>query len=224
MYGVAEVAQGFTRMCALHKGLYVLRTTATKLLAHTEPEKGTHRIAGVLTNRGEVVRARSVLAAHDQLVQRRAAVPAAAAPSPTVACRRMTVLTTGPLLAEEGLHLCVVPPSSFEPPLANLVQVLQLDFSTGTCPRGYNVTYLSQAIYTSHAAADFQDLQRVLVELLSRCSEDTQCVMQCTYVHETVVDCGVDAKDMREGSSTDGKRATQIGDVPYRRDRTNLSV
>ena len=37
---MGEVAQGFTRLCAVHRGLYALRTYATHVL--TETEKGVN--------------------------------------------------------------------------------------------------------------------------------------------------------------------------------------
>lgn len=103
----------------------------------------------------------------------------------------MIVLTNRPLLGEDGLNLCVVPPSATEPPLANLVQVLQLDWATGTCPKGYTLIHLSQACRSHDLREDstniFQDLERALSMLLGHCAgEDGQrcCLFRCCYLHQ----------------------------------------
>merc|ERR1719453_139357 len=51
MYGAAEIAQGFTRMCALHRGTYALRTGVTSLLAKQDTDSGAWRAAGLVTSR-----------------------------------------------------------------------------------------------------------------------------------------------------------------------------
>ena len=194
MYGSSEVAQGFTRMCALHRGTYALRTSATQLLAApvAEGEGGGYRVAGIVTQRGEVVRAGCVVASCDHLLQRGLAAgsgDAAAAAAPGAVCRRMTVLTDSPLLQEEGLNLCVVPPRAADPPLGNVVQVLQLDWATGSCPRGYNVVHLSQAGHSSDAAAEddpklYEDLERALQALLAQSKGGPRsCLLRCAYLH-----------------------------------------
>ena len=35
-YGIGEVSQGYTRLCAVHRGVYALRTRATHLLAQED--------------------------------------------------------------------------------------------------------------------------------------------------------------------------------------------
>ncbi|CAJ1365127.1 unnamed protein product [Effrenium voratum] len=199
MYGVGEVAQGFTRLCAVHRGLYALRTYATHVL--TETEKGvneeeekekeattaaaaaavssSHRACGIVTNRGEVVRAELVVAGCEDFLQE------APVSSASTHCRRCTVLLDRPLLGEEGVSLCVVPPTALDPPLENVVQVLQLDFSSGACPRNVFLAHLSQS-----AEGAFEDLDRVLEVL--RCQASARCIFRrikacvrarCRYVH-----------------------------------------
>lgn len=210
MYGAAEMAQGFTRMCALHRGVYALRTSITKFLAAKDAESGKWAVKGVVTNRGEVIRTQAVITSRDHFWRARSepsgsgsigdasksAPSAALAADPPVAasvgrtkalvrCRRLTAILDCPLLSESGLHLCVVPPSAAEPPLANVVQVLQLDWSTGSCPRGYTVVHISQAQagsiqQPSEDAGD--DLCRVLEQLLGFVEGGRRhCIWRCTY-------------------------------------------
>jgi len=91
-----------------------------------------------------------------------------------------------PLLAEEGLNLCVVPPRALEPALDNVVQVLQLDWTTGTCPKGYHVVHLSQAALASEVQEDdpglFGDLERAFLALLSHSGGQAHCLFRCTYL------------------------------------------
>jgi len=194
MYGVAEMAQGFTRMCALHRGTYALRTSITKLLAERdsseEATEDTWRLAGVVTDRGEVIRTRCVITSPDHLSQK--GIATSGNESSDERCARLTAILDCPLLGEEGLNLCVVPPTSFEPPLANVVQVLQLDWTTGTCPKGYVVAHLSQARRATEdvaAVADadslFCDLERVLKALLSKLDGLHHCLLSCRYLHTT---------------------------------------
>jgi len=70
--------------------------------------------------------------------------------------------------------------------LDNVVQVLQLDWSTGTCPRDYHVVHLSQV--TSSPSADtgndiFNDLERALLALLELAGGKKHCLFRCTYQH-----------------------------------------
>eukprot|EP00419_Tripos_fusus_P051362 CAMPEP_0172840232 /NCGR_PEP_ID=MMETSP1075-20121228/29153_1 /TAXON_ID=2916 /ORGANISM="Ceratium fusus, Strain PA161109" /LENGTH=740 /DNA_ID=CAMNT_0013684019 /DNA_START=45 /DNA_END=2270 /DNA_ORIENTATION=+ len=210
MYGAAEMAQGFTRMCALHGGTYALRTKMTHLLAEREQtqEKGSAdkgsaqnregeagtgndernwRVAGLVTHRGEVVRASTIISSCDHLLRRASDDPKQNEKTQArVVCKRMTVLVDCPLLEEEGLHLCVVPPGAVEPALDNVVQVLQLDWSTGTCPKGYHVVHLSQAAVSSCAETGndtFNDLERALLALLELAGGERHCLLRCTYQH-----------------------------------------
>lgn len=195
MYGVAEMAQGFTRMCALHGGTYALRTSVTALLA-SEEEDGSWSAKGLVTQRGEVIRAGSIITSSDHFRQRTERATDDR-DELVVFCRRMTVLLDCPLLVEEGVNLCLVPPSALEPALGNVVNVLQLDWSTGTCPRGYSVAHISQAWRAPRSAAaapndasskelcdPFSDLSRVLEALLSHCGGAKHCLFSCTYIHE----------------------------------------
>ena len=177
MYGVAEIAQGFTRMSALHRGTYALRTRPTHLLARKDEEKGW-QMTGVVTHRGEIIRTASVVGSCDHITQDGVEDTG----SDLTSCRRMTVLLNCPLLGEEGVNLCVVPPSSFSPPLQNVVQVLQLDWSTGTCPRGWYVHHLSQAWVGKDTSSAFADVDKVFDALLKRCPDAT-CLFRCRYVH-----------------------------------------
>lgn len=217
MYGAAEVAQGFTRMCALHRGTYALRTAVTKLLAERDAVSGAWRVAGVVTHRGEVIRTRSLVASRDFLDlatsvsnQRQSGVgndqgvaaarashggeeigPGAAGGPPLPKdgsfCARMTVVMDSPLLPDDGLGICVVPPSALEPPLANVVQVLQLDFSTGSCPRGHSVAHLSQVVAPglTDDRDPFGDLRRVLDALLTLGAGQQHCLLTCVYLHRS---------------------------------------
>jgi len=139
---------------------------------------------------------RSVISSCDHLAQR--GLPknhSSRDGSAGTACKRMTVITDCPLLSVEGLNLCVVPPGSMEPPLENVVQVLQVDFTTGTCPRGYNVIHLSQvcrncetpendAAETVSDDSFFLDLTRVLESLLGYCEGGARhCLFRCAYLH-----------------------------------------
>ena len=176
MYGVAEIAQGFTRMSALHRGTYALRTRPTHILAK-KGESGW-QATGVVTHRGEVVRASTVIGSCDHITEDGTKDPV----SNLMVCRRVTVLLNRPLLGEEGVNLCVVPPSSFSPPLQNVVQVLQLDWSTGTCPRGWFVHHLSQAWIGDPGSNAFVDLDKVVEVLSARCPDAT-CLFRCRYLH-----------------------------------------
>ncbi|CAK9033367.1 unnamed protein product [Durusdinium trenchii] len=175
MYGIGEVSQGYTRLCAVHRGVYALRTRATHLLAQEE-EDGTMQLSGLVTCRGEQIKASRLVAACGELLQDQ--VPSQ---SSSQHCRRMTVLLSSPPLGEEGVSLCVVPPQSLDPPLQNVVQVLQLDFSSGACPHGYFLAHLSQASISDPGPLPFADLDRVLEELLKR-SPKTACIFRCRYL------------------------------------------
>ncbi|CAK9033019.1 unnamed protein product [Durusdinium trenchii] len=167
MYGIGEVSQGYTRLCAVHRGVYALRT---------REEDGTMQLSGLVTCRGEQIKASRLVAACGELLQDQ--VPSQ---SSSQHCRRMTVLLSSPPLGEEGVSLCVVPPQSLDPPLQNVVQVLQLDFSSGACPHGYFLAHLSQASISDPGPLPFADLDRVLEELLKR-SPKTACIFRCRYL------------------------------------------
>eukprot|EP00929_Paragymnodinium_shiwhaense_P049075 TRINITY_DN24769_c1_g2_i1.p1 TRINITY_DN24769_c1_g2~~TRINITY_DN24769_c1_g2_i1.p1 ORF type:complete len:722 (-),score=166.17 TRINITY_DN24769_c1_g2_i1:72-2237(-) len=191
MYGAAEVAQGFTRMCALHHGVYALRTQVCQVLVADDPDDSSKKeIAGLVTNRGEVVWARTIVGSCDHLLQKNMKQQPA---EDGIVCKRMTVIVDCPLLSEEGLNMCVVPPSSLEPALTNVVQVLQLDWSTGTCPRGYYVVHLSQVSRFSSSSARepaaagdvYADLTRVLEKLLDLIEGGRRhCLFRCCCLHK----------------------------------------
>ena len=180
MYGVAEIAQGFTRMSALHRGTYALRTRPTHILTKKDENRGW-MVTGVVTHRGEVIRTSTVIGSCDHITEQGKANDVDKG-SDSTSCRRTTVLLNCPLLGEEGVNLCVVPPSSFSPPLQNVVQVLQLDWSTGTCPRGWYIHHLSQAWTGKDEGIPFADLDKVLETLLARCPE-SKCLFRCKYIH-----------------------------------------
>jgi len=187
-------------MCALHGGIYALRTSVTKLLASKDPDTGAWRAAGVVTHRGEVVRASAVISSCDHFLQDKSSTEGSEEASEQtgvradegMACKRMIVFTDRSLLGDEGVNLCVVPLGATEPALANVVQVLQLDWATGACPRGYHVLHLSQAMRVSQGTSDaevsFDDLERVLKSLLSHCVADGAgpncCLYRCSYIHQ----------------------------------------
>eukprot|EP00434_Breviolum_minutum_P031056 symbB.v1.2.027469.t1/scaffold2822.1/size98038/4 len=174
MYGIAEVAQGFTRLCAVHRGIYALRTNATHLIADQE-----ERLCGLRTQRGEMINTQCVVAACGELLEDQAT-----SSSSSQQCRRMTALFTQPPLGEDGVSLCVVPPDALgTPALQNVVQVLQLDYSSGVCPHGYFVAHLSQSFVSDTDESSFSDLDRVLDELMKRCPVDTKCIFRCRYLH-----------------------------------------
>mmetsp|Transcript_66175 Transcript_66175/g.123518 ORF Transcript_66175/g.123518 Transcript_66175/m.123518 type:complete len:631 (-) Transcript_66175:79-1971(-) len=187
MYGAAEMAQGFTRMCALHRGTYALRTSVSELLAEgSVDEPSEWRIAGVVTQRGEVIRAKTVVAARDQVLHHPTdgSERDASSTDRNFTCARMIALTKCALLGAEGLSFCVVPPGGSEPPLRAVVQVLQLDFSTGTCPRGYNMIHLSQVGEPKPGEDPFAQLSSVLARLLDLAPGGEQnCLFRCTYLH-----------------------------------------
>lgn len=188
LYGVAEVAQGFTRMCALHKGIYVMELSASKLLAEKKEDSETWSVAGIVTQRGEVIRSKVVIASRDHLAQKRrlgVEQPPDSASGVAATCARMVVLLDCPLLEQDGLNFCVVPPSLLDPPLGNVVQVLQLDSATGTCPRGYSVAYLSQARNPEVDEDPFADLGRVLNCLLELCGGPKHCLFRGSYIHRS---------------------------------------
>lgn len=195
MYGIAEMAQGFTRICALHRGVYALRTVATSLVLQSSEQGAGFQAVGVVTQRGEVIRAKSIIATCDHLLHPSLEEEQSSATEEVSSCRRLTVLLDSPLLGEEGVNLCVVPPGALDPPLDNVVQVLLLDSSTGACPRGRYIAHLSQAwletpASSSSSAADpdagqphpFSDLNRVLERLL-KLREGQQCLFRCSYLH-----------------------------------------
>jgi len=193
MYGAAEMAQGFTRMCALHRGTYALRTSVSELLAEqTAEDPGKWSIAGLVTHRGEVIRAKTVVAARDQVLSD-ASDSLHHEDSADHTCARMIALTKCALLGAEGLSFCVVPPGGSEPPLRAVVQVLQLDFSTGTCPRGYNVLHLSQVGKPKAGEDPFLELNRVLTRLLDLAGGEQNCLFRCTYLHRS--GCGIQPSD-----------------------------
>eukprot|EP00435_Cladocopium_sp_Y103_P050600 s1559_g15.t1 len=166
MYGIAEVAQGFTRLCAVHRGIYALRSSATHLLAQED------RLCGVRTQRGELISTQCVVAACGEFLENEADQGS------SQHCRRLTVLLTRPPLGEDGVSLCVVPPDALTPPLQNVVQVLQLDFSR------YFLAHLSQTFVSGTSRGDAStDLDRVLDELLKRCPPETKCIFRCRYIH-----------------------------------------
>eukprot|EP00933_Yihiella_yeosuensis_P026980 TRINITY_DN20931_c1_g1_i1.p1 TRINITY_DN20931_c1_g1~~TRINITY_DN20931_c1_g1_i1.p1 ORF type:complete len:675 (-),score=127.37 TRINITY_DN20931_c1_g1_i1:102-2126(-) len=198
IYGVAEIAQGFTRMAALHHATYALRTYATHFLAEptesgsgegddgTKDDRKKWKVAGLITQRGEVIRSKSVISSCDHFLQDTGEKPMKEETcSNTASCRRITVLLDCPLLGIEGVNLCVAPPGCLEPVLGNVVQVLQLDASTGSCPRGHYIAHLSQAwMGTSSEESDpFDDLQRVLDALLEQCGGKKHCLFRCSYLH-----------------------------------------
>lgn len=139
-----------------------------------------HHVAGLVTQRGEVIRARSVITSCDHFLAQGALTERSASSS---SCRRMTVLLDKPLLGEDGVNLCVAPPGSLEPALANVVQVLQLDWSTGTCPRGHCVAHLSQAWMGPDDDRAFSDVERVLCTLLESIGGNKHCLLRCKYIH-----------------------------------------
>lgn len=102
-----------------------------------------------------------------------------------MSCKRMTVLLDRPLLGADGLNLCVVPPGAVEPPLSNVVQVLQCDSGTGTCPQGHNIVQLSQACVGGVSDELFDDLDRVLELLLRHAAGEEghkSCLLRCCYI------------------------------------------
>eukprot|EP00913_Durusdinium_trenchii_P001418 g1313.t1 len=143
---------------------------------YVQEEDGTMQLSGLVTCRGEQIKASRLVAACGELLQDQ--VPSQ---SSSQHCRRMTVLLSSPPLGEEGVSLCVVPPQSLDPPLQNVVQVLQLDFSSGACPHGYFLAHLSQASISDPGPLPFADLDRVLEELLKR-SPKTACIFRCRYL------------------------------------------
>lgn len=154
-YGVSELPQSFARLCAVHKGIFILRFQPEAIVYEGQGEQRQYR--GVITSGGQFVTS-------DALVSESEYLPASvASSSPFDLISRCTLFLDGALVSTSSSFplpnsscFSLSPASAEETP----VYGLQLGWEAGVAPRGRVVVHLWT---TSRSAEEAQrNKQRLL--------------------------------------------------------------
>jgi len=175
-YGIGEVPQAFTRLCAVHGGLYLLRFCPSTLVIDQIGRQGEQKAEKTKRFRGIITTAKQFISA-DYIVGSRNLLPRAIAGEyKSKLISRCVMFLDGPLkdsgegTAQSG-HAClaVVPPGC----LGNdqPVRIMQFDHVSCACPVGMVLVYLS-CIGTGDAK---KDLEHVVEQLAQTASEAKTC-------------------------------------------------
>ncbi|CEL97118.1 unnamed protein product [Vitrella brassicaformis CCMP3155] len=232
MYGTAELPQAFTRVCALHRGLYMLRCRPTHIIAR-QGDNEKNRLVGLRLDNGQTIQASRLISSPDYIPPPQTTP----APSPIPSVLHLIALTDRALLADPsprerpseartrpspvpsdtettasetngGGKVGVGAGAVLEDGMTNPVQLLQVDHTTGCCPRGLFLTHLCQRAPTTlpdAAAASAAECTRVdgaspafdeLVRVLQRLLEARGGAQSCRvvvgyrqYVRRDSLDC-----------------------------------
>eukprot|EP00400_MALV-I_sp_L67-5_P000713 gene713-60_t len=168
MYGSADIVQAFSRLCAVHQGIYMLTEELKSVYVGNEDTGNEAEITGVVTSKDQFVQCKHLIISPDYL-------PFTAYQSETRAIRGV-LITKSQVLPESGLRIAFFPPEGKN--FDNVVQLLQTDFNCGTCPVGCFVTYLSQA-----RTDDSKDNLTAAMDLLVEKVGSDNVLAKGTYVH-----------------------------------------
>jgi RAB protein geranylgeranyltransferase component A len=197
LYGISELVQGFCRSCAVHGGVYMLRTTMESIRYGGSPSSNNSiMVSGTILTQGAEESIDKDATAHPAVVQfpiscKHVVVPQDAmllpyddetsANSTTTKILRRTCVIRGTLQLpyQQQRSIAIIPPLTQGISNSNAIFILILDASLNLCPVGYTVLHLSTSLVTAsldHGNEDeitnnsIQSLDKVMEYLLNICS------------------------------------------------------
>lgn len=160
MYGSSELSQAFCRAAAVGGAIYML-CVGPASVERVEEGEGTDaspifRLTTTDTEGATVVRCKNIITAPSYLSSLTTSpLPGAL----RAACARAVCVVRGAVIS--GAERCILTISPNTPPFNNPspVFVWQLDSSSGACPTGYTVLYLSTLCVKAAAASAFEPVE-----------------------------------------------------------------
>jgi len=200
LYGTSELVQGFCRSCAVHGGVYMLRTTMESIRYGGSPSSNNGiMVSGTILTQGAQESNDKDTATHSTTVHfpiscKHVVVPQDAmllppdddetgrANSTTTKILRRTCVIRGTLILpnQQQRSIAIIPPLTQGISNTDAIFILILDASLNLCPVGYTVLHLSTSLVTAssldHDDEDeitnnsIQSLDKALEYLLNICS------------------------------------------------------
>ena len=152
LYGVAEIAQAFCRMCAVWGGIYILRRGLSQFIVN----KKTNRICAVKDDTGRVFGCKNVICnASDWHVD--------SSSSDQLVCTRISVCEgDSSFFPNSPRAFGVIPSSTQGLDNESAVHILQLNSSCNVCPNGSCLLYVTTTINTKSCSSS--EDERALAE------------------------------------------------------------
>lgn len=154
MYGSAEIAQAFCRMCAVWGGTYILGRGISQIRCVDSDSKPGGAVSAIVDSQGREIQCASLVCNVDYLPVRKQDATSSSASNLTagVVVTRVSVMS-GRLLSE-GLSVAVIPPQSLGLGNARAVHIVQLDDSASVCPDGATLLYLTTTLPSDDDVVD----------------------------------------------------------------------
>ena len=223
-WGTSEVPQAFTRLCAVHGGMYLLRFGPRAIVMQCDAESKTKkRFAGVVTRSGQFISAAHLATSRDYAPAQVAGEFTAETVSRAVLVLDRPLMGTVPVDAKTpsaakdhsaASCLLVVPPRTLRCGNKNPIRVLQLGSNMAVCPRGLTLVHLSVPNATGNTAK--QDLEAIVEEITrsprtaaNGAAAGTPFVVSALYYRQRVRSAIVSADTK---SDTETTKATQSPD------------
>ena len=161
LFGIGELPQAFSRMCAVFGGIYCLNKNAEEIRVDFQANKCTGLIVDQkLVSCEHIVMEKSYLPGFYKSINQAESVS------------RAILITNKSLVSsdEECLTFMTIPPMDGK---NNLVRVLELGPASCACPVGLFVIYLACKQYQT-AKEDLEDYTKLLTENSNLCSTDIE--------------------------------------------------
>lgn len=151
MYGSAEIAQAFCRMCAVWGGIYILGRGISQVRCTNveagDDHSGGKAVSAVVDSEGREIQCAALVCNVDYLPVNMPGTmhsPSDSGVATAVVVTRVSVISA--TLLTGGLSVAVIPPLSLGLRNAQAVHVVQLDDSASVCPDGATLIYLTTTL------------------------------------------------------------------------------
>lgn len=185
-YGTCDLSQSFSRLAAVKGSLQRLGTRISSILPRDEEDK-FWRVCLSSGDTEETIRCRLILGSLDCL-SGDLGRPVKNCVENRVLCSYMVL--DQPLIAPERSpdrkRLCLASMRIGQDlPDANIAYVLQCDYSTGCCPRGYYIVYINKVLGRQEVASETRtQIQDSIASLLSAgTNAETRVLYRASYVY-----------------------------------------
>jgi hypothetical protein len=199
LYGTSELVQGFCRSCAVHGGVYMLRTTMESILYCGSPRSNNDiTVSGAMLYQEAQERNDEDSATPPSTVNvpvscKQVVVPQDAMLLPcydepknivTTKILRRTCVVRGTLQlpSQQQRSIAIIPPLTQGISNANAIFILIVDASLNLCPVGYTVLHLSTSVVTVCLNHENED------ELINNAIQSFDRALECLLNISSVTD------------------------------------
>ena len=146
LYGSAEIAQAFCRMCAVWGGTYILGRGISQICCLSSDKKQSKEVTAIIDTEGRNIKCASLVCNMDYLPfsTRGQSLSSYLGLITSLVVTRVSVISGRAL--SEGLSVAVIPPLCHTVGNPNAVHVIQLDDSANVCSNGATLLYITTTV------------------------------------------------------------------------------